>query len=144
MKTKKSQNKGINMTTEDVRAKIAQKKEQHAKQQARKEKLEQTMQNTSQDIEQLEHTLAQLELAETSPTRRKPRFIPRDGISSFFSHASRVFDRLQHRLRRTLNYTWFCLVLCSRYVMESRCKNPRRRYLTPATVLGYFKREREE
>lgn len=93
MKTKTSQNQGVNMTIEDVRAKIAQKKEQHAKQQARKEKLER---------------------AESSPTRRKPRFIPRHRISSFFSHASRVFDRLQHRLRRTLNYTWFCLVLCSR------------------------------
>ena len=53
------------------------------------------------------------------------------------------FDHLQHRLHRSLNYTWFCLVLCSRYTFQSRLKSVERCCLTPATVLGYFKRERE-
>ena len=58
---KSIQNKGINLTAEDLKNRIADRKERYAKQQARREKLEQTMENTRNDIEQLEYTLAQME-----------------------------------------------------------------------------------
>ena len=55
---KSIQNKGINLTAEDLKNRIADRKERYTKQQARREKLEQTMENTRNDIEQLEYTLA--------------------------------------------------------------------------------------
>lgn len=76
-------------------------------------------------------------------THSLPVLSPRERIASFFARVSRFFDHLQHRLHRSLNYTWFCLVLCSRYTFQSRLKSVERCCLTPATVLGYFKRERE-
>lgn len=127
---KSIQNKGINLTAEDLKNRIADRKERYTKQQARREKLEQTMENTRNDIEQLEYTLAQME--RTAKRSRNAAAQP-----------SRFFDHLQHRLHRSLNYTWFCLVLCSRYTFQSRLKSVERCCLTPATVLGYFKRERE-
>ena len=51
---KSIQNKGINLTAEDLKNRIADRKERYAKQQVRREKLEQTMENTRNDIEQLE------------------------------------------------------------------------------------------
>ena len=57
---KSIQNKGINLTAEDLKNRIADRKERYAKQQVRREKLEQTMENTRNDIEQLEYTLAQM------------------------------------------------------------------------------------
>lgn len=144
---KVSKNIGMNMTAEDVRTQIADKKERYAKQKERREKLEQTMQNTCNDIEQLECTLAQMERAEKASRKSaatRSRFVPRERISDFFARASRFFDRLQHRLHRTLNYTWFCLAICARYTFESRIKRNGHNCLTPATVLGYFKRERED
>lgn len=122
---KSIQNKGINLTAEDLKNRIADRKERYTKQQARREKLEQTMENTRN--------------AAAQPSR----FVPRERIASFFARVSRFFDHLQHRLHRSLNYTWFCLVLCSRYTFQSRLKSVERCCLTPATVLGYFKRERE-
>ena len=50
---------------------------------------------------------------------------------------------LQHRLHRSLNYRFY-LVLCSRYTFQSHLISVERCRLTLATVLGYFKREREE
>lgn len=140
---KSTQNKGMNLTAEDLKNRIADRKERYTKQQARREKLEQTMQNTRNDIEQLEYTLAQIERA-AKRSRKPSRFVPRERIADFFAHVSRLFDYLQHHLHRSLNYTWFCLVLCSRYTFQSRLKSVERCCLTPATVLGYFKREREE
>ena len=125
------------MTKTDVRSLIEEKKKRFAKQQARKEKLEQTMTNTCNDIEQLECTLRQMERAEVRPRR----IVTHRHISDFFIHASRVFEYLQHRLHHTLNYVWFCLALCARYGFENRkIGHP---LLSPATVLGYFKRERD-
>ena len=43
---KSIQNKGINLTAEDLKNRIADRKERYTKQQARREKLEQTMENT--------------------------------------------------------------------------------------------------
>ena len=143
---KSIQNKGINLTAEDLKNRIADRKERYTKQQARREKLEQTMETTRNDIEQLEYTLAQMERTakrSRNAAVQPSRFVPRERIASFFARVSRFFDHLQHRLHRSLNYTWFCLVLCSRYTFQSRLKSVERCCLTPATVLGYFKRERE-
>ena len=148
---KSIQNKGINLTAEDLKNRIADRKERYTKQQARREKLEQTMENTRNDIEQLEYTLAQMERTakrSRNAAVQPSRFVPRvDGnavaCAQIFDTVSRFFDHLQHRLHRSLNYTWFCLVLCSRYTFQSRLKSVERCCLTPATVLGYFKRERE-
>lgn len=92
------------------------------------------------------YTLAQMERTakrSRNAAAQPSRFVPRERIASFFARVSRFFDHLQHRLHRSLNYTWFCLVLCSRYTFQSRLKSVERCCLTPATVLGYFKRERE-
>ena len=140
---KSIQNKGINLTAEDLKNRIADRKERYAKQQVRREKLEQTMENTRNDIEQLEYTLAQMERTakrSRNAAVQPSRFVPREHIASFFARVSRFFDHLQHRLHRSLNYTWFCLVLCSRYTFQSPEKRQERCCLTPATVLGYFKR----
>ena len=48
---KSIQNKGINLTAEDLKNRIADRKERYTKQQARREKLEQTMENTRNDRE---------------------------------------------------------------------------------------------
>lgn len=122
---KSIQNKGINLTAEDLKNRIADRKERYTKQQARREKLEQTMENTRNDIEQLEYTLAQMERTakrSRNAAAQPSRFVPRERIASFFARVSRFFDHLQHRLHRSLNYTWFCLVLCSRYTFQSRLK----------------------
>ena len=68
---KSIQNKGINLTAEDLKNRIADRKERYAKQQVRREKLEQTMENTRNDIEQLEYTLAQMER-----TAKRSRMLP--------------------------------------------------------------------
>ena len=118
---KSIQNKGINLTAEDLKNRIADRKERYTKQQARREKLEQTMENTRNDIEQLEYTLAQMERTakrSRNAAAQPSRFVPRERIASFFARVSRFFDHLQHRLHRSLNYTWFCLVLCSRYTFS--------------------------
>lgn len=143
---KSIQNKGINLTAEDLKNRIADRKERYTKQQARREKLEQTMENTRNDIEQLEYTLAQMERAakrSRNAAAQPSRFVPRERIASFFARVSRFFDHLQHRLHRSLNYRFY-LVLCSRYTFQGHLKSVERCRLTLATVLGYFKREREE
>lgn len=129
--------KGMNLTIEDIGFIITDKKESYIKQQYYMEKLELTMRNTRHDLDQLEYTLAQLR------QKRTPRTIAHARIPDFFAHASRVYDRIQSRLHHPMNYTWFCLVLCHRYRFESRYHRPERRYLTPGTVLGYFKKERD-
>ena len=141
---KSIQNKGINLTAEDLKNRIADRKERYAKQQVRREKLEQTMENTRNDIEQLEYTLAQMERTakrSRNAAAQPSRFVPRERIASFFARVSRFFDHLQQRQMCIRDR--FCLVLCSRYTFQSRLKSVERCCLTPATVLGYFKRERE-
>lgn len=143
---KSTPNKGMKLSAEDLKNRIAAEKERYAKQQARFEKLEQTMQNTRHNIEQMEYTHAQMKRNDErarNAAAHPSLFIPRERIASFFARVSRLFDYLQHRLHRSLNYTWFCLVICSHYTFQSRLKSAERCCLTPATVLGYFKRERE-
>ena len=127
------------MTTEDVRILIEEKKERLVRQQERRERLEQTMQNTRDDIEQLEYTLTQMERAE----KETPRFIANDQLQAFIVRILCFYNGLQHRLHRRLNYVWFCLVVSSRYHIESRVHVPGKRRLTACTILNYFKRERD-
>lgn len=127
------------MTTEDVRILIEEKKERLARQQERLERLEQTMQNTRDDIEQLEYTLTQMERAE----KEVPRFIPNDELQLFLTHVLCVYNWLQHRLHRSLNYIWFCLVIHSRYHIESHIHKPDKHRLAACTILSYFKQERD-
>ena len=127
------------MTTTDVRILIEEKKERLARQQERKERLEQTIENTTNDIEQLECTLQQMERAET----HAPRFIPNAGVRDFFVHVLRVYARLQHRLHRTLNYVWFCLAISARYHIESHIHVPGKGRISACTILSYFKQERD-
>ena len=145
---KSIQNKGINLTAEDLKNRIADRKERYTKQQARREKLEQTMENTRNDIEQLEYTLAQMERAakrSRNAAVQPSRFVPRERIASFFARVFPVFSTyLQHRLHRSLNYTWFCLVLCSRYTFQSRLKSVERCCsYTGHGAWGTSRRERE-
>lgn len=138
----KTINKGIQMTEEDIEALVARKEEALAKQQARKEKLECTMENTRNDLEQLRFTLHELRRRRA---RKRPRvFVPRCLVAATFTHLSRLFDRIQRRLHRLLNNTWFCILVNARYTFESRMLCASRRQLTAGTVLGYFKRERVE
>lgn len=138
MKSSKVKNRGIKMATEDVRILIEEKKERLARQQERRERLEQTIQNTRDDIEQLEYTLMQMERAE----KEAPRFIPNNKLQAFFTHVLCVYNWLQHRLHRSLNYIWFCLVISSRYHIESHIYAPGKRKLAACTILSYFKQER--
>lgn len=139
MKTAKTKNKGINMNVDDVRSMLEKKRERLSKQQVRKEKLEQTMTNTLNDIEQLEYTLQQMERAEKIP----PKEIPSEKTLSFFTSVIRVYEYIQHHSHRCLNYVWFCLVVKSRYNIESHIHASGRRILSSCTILNYFKREHD-
>ena len=52
------------------------------------------------------------------------------------------FDYLQHRLKLFFKYKLVCEVIFARYQFRSRSHVPGREYLSYATVLTYFKRER--
>ena len=88
---KSIQNKGINLTAEDLKNRIADRKERYTKQQARREKLEQTMENTRNDIEQLEYTLAQMERTakrSRNAAAQPSCFFPRGGSLTSFARVS--------------------------------------------------------
>ena len=136
----KTTNKGIHMTEEDIEALLARKEEALAKQQERKEKLDRTMENTRADLEQLRYTLLGLKRIRS---RKRPRtLVRRTSVSDCFTRLSCLLDRMQHRLHRLLNNTWFCILVNARYAFESRTQCTPHRMLTASTVLGYFKRER--
>ena len=132
----------MKMTEEDLKMKIAEKKERLVRQQMRKEDLERGIRNNRNDISQLEYTLHKMKYARK---KNKPRnLIPHEDIPEFFTRISRLYDYLQHRFHYSFNYTLFCLIVNSRYSFESRSKTAGHRRLSPATVLAYFKRERAE
>lgn len=63
-------------------------------------------------------------------------------LRSFMEYASRLFDRLQRRLRISLRYAWFCQWLCTQYGFCRQRGGALGTLLSPYTVLSYFKRER--
>ena len=98
------------------------------------------MQNTSEEIEQLESVLSEME--HISDTHREPRVIPNDKVGDVFAYLCRVFEFLQHRLKLHFKYKLACEVIFARYQFQSRSHTPGREYLSFATILTYFKRER--
>ena len=131
----------MNQTKKNLEARLAHKKEQLAHQQERQLILESSIHNTQDDIEQLEYVLHKLD--EMDKCHHKRRTITNDNVSFFFIHVSELFDYLQHRLHRRLDYKLTCTLLYARYRFRSRMRAPSRRFLRPATVLSYFKMERE-
>lgn len=135
-------NYGMKMTEEDIKAKIAENKQRLARQQKRTKELKESMERNRTDIKQLEYTLQKLK---RSRLKNKPRsFIKRQDVSTFFTRISRFYDYLKRRLPNPLCYVRFCLILNARYCFESRSKTAEHQLLSPATILGYFKREMGE
>ena len=93
-----------------------------------------------EEVEQLEYVLHEIEHIEKS--KREPRVIPNAEISNVFASLCREFDYLQHRLKLFFKYKLVCEVIFARYQFRSRSHVPGREYLSYATVLTYFKRER--
>ena len=96
----------------------------------RQERLNRTMQNTKDDIDQLIYALHELEEAEKGNHKRHT--IPYNEVFSFFTRICRLFD-----------YRLTCLVIHAHYRFRSRTRAPGREYLSPGTILTYFKHERE-
>ena len=135
-------NYGMKMTEEDIKAKIAENKQRLARQQERTKELKESMERNRTDIKQLEYTLQKLK---RSRLKNKPRsFIKRQDVSAFFIRISHFYDYLKCRLPNPLCYVRFCLILNARYCFESRSKTAEHQLLSPATILGYFKREMGE
>lgn len=131
----------MKLTKQGIEESLNQKRQQLARQQSRREQMDNTIQHTENDIEQLEYALHELE--EIQKGQHERRIIPNDQITTFFTHISQVFDDLQRRWHRQLNYKMTCMVIYARYQFRSRVRDPERQYLSPATVLSYFKHERE-
>lgn len=131
----------MKLTKQGIEESLNQKRQQLARQQSRREQMDNTIQHTENDIEQLEYTLHELE--EIQKGQHERRIIPNDQITTFFTRISQVFDDLQRRWHRQLNYKMTCMVIYARYQFRSRVRDPERQYLSPATVLSYFKHERE-
>lgn len=119
---------------------LQRKREQHIHQEEKLEQMKCTIQNTEEEIEQLEYALSEMEHMEN--TEREPRIVPNDKVKEAFAYFCRVFDYLQRRLRLSFHYKLVCEILFSRYKFRSRSHIPGREYLSFATVLTYFKRER--
>ena len=100
-----------------------------------------SMQNNAENIRQIEYVLVMME--HVRKQRRRHRIVSRTEVKEFFMYAFRVYDRIQHRMHiQHLNYTYVCYVICSRYLFESCLHIPNRRFVSPATVNSYFKKER--
>ena len=104
---------------EIIKDRLQRKRKQYIHQGEKIEQMKWTMQKTSEEIEQLEYVLSEME--HISDTHREPRVIPNDKVGDVFAYLCRVFEFLQHRLRS---------------------HTPGREYLSFATILTYFKRER--
>ena len=115
---------------ENIKERLQRKREQYIRQEEKIEQMKCTMQNTSEEIEHIEKS------------KREPRVIPNAEISNVFASLCREFDYLQHRLKLFFKYKLVCEVIFARYQFRSRSHVPGREYLSYATVLTYFKRER--
>lgn len=128
------------MTEEELRQRLACTRQRYERQEIRLDALLQSMRNNRDKMEQIEYALAMKEHA--GARRLHPRVIRYAEIRDFIAYASRLYDRLQSRLHRHLNYAYFCSVICSRYLFESRFHVRDRRFLNFTTILSYFKQER--
>ena len=87
---------------ENIKERLQRKREQYIRQEEKIEQMKCTMQNTSEEIEQLEYVLSEME--HISDTHREPRVIPNDKVGDVFAYLCRVFEFLQHRLK-PVSYT---------------------------------------
>ncbi len=127
-------------TKQDLEQCLELTKQRYERQKIRLELLLQRMQNNRDNMEQIEYALMMIERVSTQHRRHK--IIPHAEIQDFMAHASLVYDRLQSRLHKHLNYNYFCSVICCRYLLESRLHIPNRRFLNCNCVFSYFKKER--
>ena len=129
------------VTKKQLEERLERARQRYACQQERLETLLLSMQNNEDNIRQMEYVLNMID--RIGKQHRRHRIIPRVEVEEFFIYASRVYDRLQHHLHlHHLNYTYFCTVISSRYLFESRLHPPNHRFISPATVISYFKKER--
>ena len=87
---------------ENIKERLQRKREQYIRQEEKIEQMKCTMQNTSEEIEQLEYVLSEME--HISDTHREPRVIPNDKVGDVFAYLCRVFEFLQHRLKLHFKY----------------------------------------
>ena len=126
--------------TEAIKERLQHKREQYMHQKEKSEQMKCTMQNTGEEIEQLEYVLNEME--HIADVNRAPRVIPNARVEEVFAYLCRVFEFLQHRLKLHFKYNLACEVIFAYYQFKSRLHTPGREYLSFATILTYFKRER--
>lgn len=125
---------------ETIKDRLQRKRELYIHQEEKMEQMKCTMQNTDEEIKRLEHVLCEME--RISDTHREPRVIPHVKVGDVFAYLCRVFEFLQHRLKLHFKYKLACEVIFAYYQFKSRLHTPGREYLSFATILTYFKRER--
>lgn len=123
-----------------VKERLQSKREQLIHQNEKLEQMKCTIQNTEEEMKQLEYLQSEMEHLEKA--NREAREIAYDKVRDAFACFSRMFDYLHRRLHQTFKYKLACEVICSRYKFRSRSHSPGQKYLSFATVLAYFKRER--
>ena len=128
------------MTLHRLEQRLENERQRYVRQQEREELLSRRMQRTRQNIENLEYALQSLE--RIISLHRRHRVIPHAEIDSFFDRASAVYERLHARLHLNLSYSFFCYIISTRYLFESRVRLPNRRFLGFTTVFSYFKKKR--
>ena len=125
---------------EIIKDRLQRKRKQYIHQGEKIEQMKCTMQNTGEEIEQLEYVLNEME--HIADVNRAPRVIPNARVEEVFAYLCRVFEFLQHRLKLHFKYKLACEVIFAYYQFKSRLHTPGREYLSFATILTYFKRER--
>ena len=120
---------------EIIKDRLQRKRKQYIHQGEKIEQMKCTM-----EIEQLEYVLNEME--HIADVNRAPRVIPNARVEEVFAYLCRVFEFLQHRLKLHFKYKLACEVIFAYYQFKSRLHTPGREYLSFATILTYFKRER--
>jgi len=138
----RSDNYLLNADLEELEACLAKKNLRYARQLQRMERLTQTLKNTREDIRVLTIILRYVNRYHRMG-RCRGAIVYKD-ISRFFIRASKVYDELCHRLHCHINYRYFCMAIHLCYHLESRVRRKGHDSLSVFTILGYFKREREE
>ena len=122
---------------EIIKDRLQRKRKQYIHQGEKIEQMKCTMQNTG---EEMEYVLNEME--HIADVNRAPRVIPNARVEEVFAYLCRVFEFLQHRLKLHFKYKLACEVIFAYYQFKSRLHTPGREYLSFATILTYFKRER--
>ena len=115
-------------------------KESLRKKEQKQQRLHEQEDKIEKDIRVLRYLIEREEQAASAQAPRK-RKIARKQVSDFFTRIALFYEDLQRRLDLRITYRCFCRWLCTRYEFESRYRD--RHKLSPCTVLGYFKRERD-